>query len=304
MIWCYNMFMDTTKKADGFQNQYLFVLPEGFLEVQQKNALFRHLLVTDIGFFPCARYHYRKRMEGCGTAILLFCVSGEGTYSFGGQALISLKPGQVCLLPPHMPHEYAADENNPWSVYWLHCRGDLIAPYCQLLGNRTPLSVGRSAQDTLLRLFDESFSILKAPVQTEEYFSLCQKASDILGTVAGVARYPEQQRNDRGGQAIALCVQYMKDKLHETLTLHELASYSSYSISHLNTLFKNATGSTPIGYYLRLKMQAASKDLFFTDRPVKDIAVSYGIMDAYYFSRIFKRIMGQSPVEYRNQPKG
>jgi AraC-like DNA-binding protein len=37
---------------------------------------------------------------------------------------------------------------------------------------------------------------------------------------------------------------------------------------------------------------------------VKDIALSYGIEDQYYFSRLFKKIMGMSPVQYRTQVKG
>jgi AraC-like DNA-binding protein len=51
-------------------------------------------------------------------------------------------------------------------------------------------------------------------------------------------------------------------------------------------------------------MQAASRDLYFSELPVKDIAYSYGIEDPYYFSRIFKKIMGVSPQQYRSMVKG
>jgi AraC-like DNA-binding protein len=50
-------------------------------------------------------------------------------------------------------------------------------------------------------------------------------------------------------------------------------------------------------------MHAAAKDLYFSRLPVKDIAMSYGIEDAFYFSRLFKKIIGLTPKEYRNKSK-
>ncbi|MDR0449883.1 MAG: helix-turn-helix transcriptional regulator, partial [Treponema sp.] len=60
------------------------------------------------------------------------------------------------------------------------------------------------------------------------------------------------------------------------------------------------TGYAPMEYFLRLKIQAAARDIFFSDSLIQDIAAIYGIEDPYYFSRLFKRIMGVSPRQYRN----
>jgi AraC-like DNA-binding protein len=48
-----------------------------------------------------------------------------------------------------------------------------------------------------------------------------------------------------------------------------------------------------------MKMQKASQQLDFTDKSVKDVAMSLGFDDPYYFSRRFSKIIGLSPTKYR-----
>ncbi|GJM79987.1 hypothetical protein HMSSN139_24830 [Paenibacillus sp. HMSSN-139] len=51
-------------------------------------------------------------------------------------------------------------------------------------------------------------------------------------------------------------------------------------------------------------MQRAGQLLDLTGLSVKEIAGAVGLSDPYYFSRLFKKIMGYSPTEYRGIPKG
>ena len=52
-----------------------------------------------------------------------------------------------------------------------------------------------------------------------------------------------------------------------------------------------------------MKMQKASQQLDFTDHSVKDIAMSMGFDDPYYFSKRFRKIIGMSPKQYRSLKK-
>jgi len=47
-------------------------------------------------------------------------------------------------------------------------------------------------------------------------------------------------------------------------------------------------------------MQKASQHLGITDKSVKDIALSMGFEDPYYFSKRFTKVMGMSPTKYRS----
>ncbi|RRJ64848.1 AraC family transcriptional regulator [Paenibacillus oralis] len=53
-----------------------------------------------------------------------------------------------------------------------------------------------------------------------------------------------------------------------------------------------------------MKLQAASRELYFSKVPIKDIAMSYGFEDPLYFSRLFRKTFGLSPNQFRNQQRG
>lgn len=76
------------------------------------------------------------------------------------------------------------------------------------------------------------------------------------------------------------------------------------SVSHFSDLFRDQTGQSPMSYFTQLKIRQACRFLDLTDKPVKVVAIETGYGDPYYFSRVFKKIMGLSPEKYRAIKKG
>lgn len=91
----------------------------------------------------------------------------------------------------------------------------------------------------------------------------------------------------------------MQGSLHQELSLDELSSVAGLSPSHYSSLFKSHTGSSPLRFFTRLRMQKASEFLETTDLPIKIIADKLGFEDTFYFGRSFKKINGVSPSVYR-----
>ena len=95
----------------------------------------------------------------------------------------------------------------------------------------------------------------------------------------------------------------MRSRLGSLLTLQEMAQNSKLSASHFSTLFRKATGMSPLDYFIHLKLQKACLLLYSTDMKVKNVAVEIGYEDPYYFSRLFKKYMNISPDQYRTMRK-
>ena len=74
--------------------------------------------------------------------------------------------------------------------------------------------------------------------------------------------------------------------------------------NHFSVLFSKRTGYAPLTYFNQLKIQQACQLLDFTDMKVNQICYKIGIEDTYYFSRLFSKVMGMSPREYKKQKKG
>lgn len=81
--------------------------------------------------------------------------------------------------------------------------------------------------------------------------------------------------------------------------LDELLDIAHMSRSNLMRVFRKATSQTPIEYLVRLRIQKAMDMLRNTDLSITEIALEVGFNDSNYFTRQFRRILGESPRAFR-----
>jgi AraC-like DNA-binding protein len=98
---------------------------------------------------------------------------------------------------------------------------------------------------------------------------------------------------------IQQCIAFMCQHLDEPLQVATLAARASTSPSHFFVLFKRVTGSPPMDYFIRMRMQRACQLLEAGTLPVKDVAATVGYEDPFYFSRVFKSLYRVAPSHYR-----
>lgn len=71
-----------------------------------------------------------------------------------------------------------------------------------------------------------------------------------------------------------------------------MASHFGYSESYMYRLFFKETGYAPMNYFLHMKIDRACQLLLHTNMKINQVALKLGFDDPYYFSRIFKKIVG------------
>lgn len=97
--------------------------------------------------------------------------------------------------------------------------------------------------------------------------------------------------------------QYIKANFADELTLKKLGKHFSISPSHLSRIFKETTGVGINEYIIFTRIDNASKLLKTTSLPITKIAFRCGFNDSNYFSTIFKKYKGTSPLKYANKHK-
>ena len=113
-----------TKKKEGFSGQKAIVIPRKILVNQcHKNGVINALYITDIGYYPKAEFHYRERPQGADQHILIYCIEGCGKARIKKKEF-NIGPGEFFVVPVKTAHFYCAEENNPWTIYWLHFKGN------------------------------------------------------------------------------------------------------------------------------------------------------------------------------------
>lgn len=95
-------------------------------------------------------------------------------------------------------------------------------------------------------------------------------------------------------------VDYINLNLSSPLSLNSLATTFSVNASYLSSMFKKEMHTTVTGYINSQRVKTAIELLNTTDLNIQLIAWHVGIDDVNYFSRIFKKIIGVTPTQYRN----
>jgi len=93
---------------------------------------------------------------------------------------------------------------------------------------------------------------------------------------------------------------YIKENFNRKITVPDLCSASNVTPQHIIRLFNKHLNETPIKYINRTKILSAIEMLRSTDLSVKEISYELGFDNPNYFSRIFTREVGMSPIEKRN----
>jgi len=93
-------------------------------------------------------------------------------------------------------------------------------------------------------------------------------------------------------------LEHIDQHLADHMTIEELAKLAHFHPNYFLNVFKSMLGVSPIVYINKKRMEKAQQLLIASDLPVAQIADQLG-MEAYYFSRTFKKLIGFSPSEFR-----
>lgn len=150
----------------------------------------------------------------------------------------------------------------------------------------------RSAQHQLWRLCDEEGApsrLLAQAAGCEILAELCRiVGSPIAPARGGLA--PLAQRR---------CLELMRERLSEDISLDDLAAETRLSTFHFARMFKRSVGVPPRVHLTRLRVEKACELLETTDLPVTEIAQEVGYSSNQVLARVFLKHRRMSPSEYR-----
>jgi len=133
---------------------------------------------------------------------------------------------------------------------------------------------------------------------------LVELLRDALGEPLTMGTSPFQEGVNQESEHARLAVrmqEYLRDHLHERITVESLEPIFGYSKRHLNRIFRQQTGSTIRDYLFRKRINAACDLLLNTDARTNEVAYRTGFSDVSYFCRVFREYTRLPPQRFKEE---
>ncbi len=262
-----------------------------FLDFDASNDFFLY----EIGTYKCpSGYSYGPALRT--HDIFHFVISGKGKLYINNE-IHEIGPKQGFLIPANVTAYYEADEEDPWSYFWLHLGGSRLSEIFYHAGLNADQPVFTSTDHSLF--FEERFAEI-CDHQEEELF--------CIGKIYELANYLVQHSIHKVTNEGNLQLKYVKKTIKyiqlnysEPIHIDDIAHACGLNRSYLSRLFKDATGSSVQSYLKTYRMKMATQFMRETTHSIQDISFAVGYNDIFTFSKAFKKHYGISPSEFRKQ---
>ncbi len=280
------------------QDSVRYVVPAPIIGLLETHPLTRDLYPLAFGHYRRAAGHHMHRMHHS-DHLLIYCTEGKAFLNIQNEPY-TVEAGNLLLLPAGADHRYTADPDDPWTIHWVHYTGPLAETFNTYMGfNSTTRIRHLGRQPRMLVDFNGLLSVRQTGFRARGLIHAASRLRQLLAAVPINAN--ETNREQTNG--LETIHSYMRERLSERITLEQLADIAGLSPAHFATRYREQTGTSPIQHFLHLKVEQACQYLDTTSLSFADISRQLGYDDAYYFSRLFKKVMGQSPSDYRHTPR-
>ncbi len=227
-----------------------------------------------------------------------------------------LEPGYLYLIPPFTTHHCRCEGR--FSLYYLHLYEQLSTGIPILGEFEFPFTI--PADEWVYSLFGRLLEINPRrelaqydPVSYDNPTGLFRNMAGNIGhpyhrrvETHGIlclllSRFLERasQRSEMGDHRLREVIGYISGRIDGPISLSELSRIVPCTDDHLIRIFKRKLNHTPIEYINLRKIEKAQLLLITGNRSVGDIASSLSFYDTSYFIRLFKKLTGMTPLEYR-----
>lgn len=259
---------------------------------------------NDVPFLVSSVGHYKLltmpkyttyRENGRTDYQLLYVSSGAATFVFGGEQK-KVTAGSVVVYKPNEMQFYSYSLKDKTEMYWIHF-------------------TGYDAEKTLAKygLADKPMHYIGT---SNKYVELCEKmiyelqlkrpmfneiTAVLFMELLGLFARGLHSRNEAHDASIEEALMYFHKNYNSDIALEEYAKKCNMTICWFARQFKNRTGMSPKQYITDIRLSNAKILLRSTNNTIGEIAEMCGYENQLYFSRVFKKYVGVSPREYREQ---
>lgn len=279
------MYTQDADFLDNYAFHFLEDVEEPFVQLVAIGRETRH----------SSEYHWENSQRGP-SYLFQYTLAGSGTVRINGQEQLVDQGKAFFLKMPGEESYYFDEERNqaPWEFLFviLECHG--AQRYCQQIESHLgKIFALPQCHEAVGRLFE--MHAMAREGRARNPFALSSKAFEFLCLLCTV---PLGDR-DADASLSARAKRYIRRNFPSPIGIADVAAFLKVSQSHLSREFYRETGGKAIDYLTRTRLDRAVDMLTSGEKSVGEIGTACGFSGGNYFSKVFKRHMGMTPVVFR-----
>jgi transcriptional regulator GlxA family with amidase domain len=240
------------------------------------------------------QWHGRTHSHGENEYEIHYFLGGDGQF-INNKTCYTITQGAMYVSLPHTVHTIKATAEHPITYYAILLRLDAqereLSQLFEKQKNNVPYTIG-----TNYRFFFEEVKDKALSNSHNRHQSACHQIASLMYLVQDGGR---GMSTDNDSRHLEKALRIMQTHVMDNLTLFDLAQELKLTESYFIRLFGARMHQSPMKYYMKLKIEAASALLTCTDLSVKEIAAKLSFSSEFHFSKQFKSKTGLAPTYYR-----
>lgn len=248
------------------------------------------IIIENIGItYPNPKYRVSRTNNDM--FIFEYILSGSGYIEVKGETF-KVSANDVYIIEPGQDHTYYSDPKNPFKKIWINFYSDIFTEIFKYfdLSNKTVFH-----NTETLELFEEIQNLKKISNFSDD---ICYEVAPILFKILCVLATNNTNQISISKTA-KLTKRYIDESIYSNTSLEDIANILNLSKAHIIREFTKNYGISPYNYLIEQKIATAKKMLILHNMNVNEISSQLGFEDSNYFSKLFKKKTGVSPLQYR-----
>lgn len=281
-------------------NQSSIVTSDRILYTPSNFARTSLLHLQEIGTLKANKPHISRR-DNLNSYLFFMVHSGSGKLVYNNIEY-EIYPGDCAFIDCRKAYSHSTDIDL-WTLSWIHFYGPSLSNIYEKYRERGGLNVFHPKD---MSEFQSTWKYLFSIAASSDYIrdmKINDELNHLIMLLMSESWHPERNMSPKSSRRLDIIPvkEYLDSHYAEKIFLKDLSKKFFISSAYLNRSFKAQFGTSVNTYLQQIRITKAKQMLRFTQKKIEEIGFECGLGAPTYFSRVFKKIEGIPPSEYREK---
>lgn len=255
------------------------------------------LYLQEAGSLKALAPHTSSR-KNLASYLCFIILEGTGELVYEGKQY-KLNSGDCVFIDCRKTYSHSTTKDDLWSLQWVHFYGNSLPSIYDKYVERGGRLVFRPKDICSIQNIMRDLYLFASSSDYIRDMRINEKVGCLLTLLMEESWHPEISDTTSKHFELNEIKAYLDENYSRKISLDELAEKFFINKYYLTRIFKECMGITVNNYILSKRITASKQILRFSDKGMDEIGYETGFGDSQYFCRMFKKVEGITPGEYR-----